>query len=84
MMAIASIVAIAHIIGLGLLFWMALRFVKSFGAFVESHERSQRQMLLTHESQILIHQQNMKALERIDAAMADLQRIHSLPQTGAA
>jgi len=68
MMAIASGIAIAYIIGQAVLVWFALRFVKSFGAFVESHERSTKALLLTHESNLIVHQQNLKAL-------AELQRL---------
>ena len=71
MIVLTSIVAIAYVIGQAVLLWALLRFVKSFGAFVESHERSTRSLLLTHESNLLVHQQNIKAL-------ATLERIHSL------
>lgn len=70
MMALASIVATAYVVGQGFLLWSMLRFVRSFGSFVESHDRSTKALLLTHESQVLIHQQNMKAL-------TELQRMHA-------
>jgi hypothetical protein len=77
MMALASIVALAYVVGQGFLLWSMLRFVRSFGAFVESHDRSSKALLLTHESNLIVHQQNLKVL-------TELQRIHSLPKAGVA
>ena len=71
MIVLTSLVAMAYVVGQGVLLWALLRFVKSFGAFVESHERSTKALLLTHESNLLVHQQNIKAL-------AALERIHTL------
>jgi hypothetical protein len=65
MMALASIVATAYVLGQGVLLWMLLRFVKSFGAFVESHERSTKQLLLTHESNLIVHKSNLEMLGKL-------------------
>jgi len=72
---LGSAVAIAYVIGQAVLVWFALRFVKSFGAFVASHERSTKALLLTHESNLIVHQQNLKML-------GELARLQSLTKHG--
>jgi hypothetical protein len=67
MMAIASIVAIAYVVGQGVLLWVALRFVSNFGAFVASHERATQELLLTHESNLLVHRSNLAMLDKLAA-----------------
>lgn len=65
MMALASTVAIAYVLGQGVFLWVALRFVKSFGAFVESHERATKELLLVHESNNIVHKSNLEMLAKL-------------------
>lgn len=65
MMTIASIIALAYVLGQGVLLWVALKFVKNFGAFVASHERATRELLLTHESNLLVHRSNLDMLQQL-------------------
>lgn len=73
MILLSSLVAAAVILGQGFAVWGFLRFVKNFGAYTEAQEKFTRALLLTHESNLIVHQQNLKVL-------VELQRIHTSKQ----
>lgn len=76
MMVLASALAASLVVAQGVVVWGFLRFVRSFGAYTESQERFTKALLTTHESNLIVHQQNIKAL-------GELQRIHTV-KVGAA
>lgn len=43
-----------------------LRFVRSFGAYVESHRELMRALNYTHESNVAIHEASLRILRRLD------------------
>lgn len=65
MMAIATILAIAMILAQGAAVWGFLRFVKSFGAYTASQEKMTNALLYTHESNLLVHQANLRVLAEL-------------------
>lgn len=62
---LAMVVACALVIAQGLAVLAFLRFVKSFGAYTESHQKMTNALIYTHESSLLIHQQQQKILEEL-------------------
>jgi hypothetical protein len=45
---------VAFVIGQGLVVWGFLRFVKSFGAYAESHQAFTKALLGVHEQNLLV------------------------------
>lgn len=69
MMAMATVLAISMILAQAAAVWGFLRFVKSFGAYTESQQQMTNALLYTHESNLLVHQANLRVL-------AELQQLH--------
>lgn len=65
MIVVASIVACALVLAQACAVWAFLRFVKSFGAYTVSQREMTNALLYTHESSLLIHQQQQKILEEL-------------------
>jgi flagellar biogenesis protein FliO len=65
MIVLSLVVAIALVLAQGCAVWAFLRFVKSFGAYTESHQAMTNALLYTHESNCLVHQANLQVLEKL-------------------
>lgn len=64
---LATIVACALVLAQACAVLAFLRFVKSFGAYTQSQQQMTNALLYTHESSVLIHQQQQKILEELRA-----------------
>ena len=64
-MAIATVLAIAFVIGQGAAVWAFLKFVRSFGAYTASHEKLTVALMYTHESNLAIHEANKQILAKL-------------------
>ena len=73
MMVMATILAIGIILAQAAAVWGFLRFVKSFGAYTESQQQMTNALLYTHESNMLVHQANLRVL-------GELQKLHERKQ----
>lgn len=60
-----SLVACALVAAQGAAVWGFLRFVKSFGAYTESQKSLTAALLTTHESNLLLHRENVRILEEL-------------------
>lgn len=67
MIVLATIVACALVLAQGLAVFAFLRFVHSFGAYTESQSHLSTAMLALHESNLLLHQTNLRVLEELKA-----------------
>lgn len=65
MIVFTTVVAGALIVAQGFAVWGFLRFVKTFGAYAESQHKMASALLYTHESNLLVHQQNLKILDEL-------------------
>ena len=59
------VIAIALMLAQGAAVWGFLRFVQSFGAYTESQKSLTQALLYTHESNLLLHQTNLRLLEKL-------------------
>lgn len=67
-MMLATTVAVALILAQGAAVWAFLRFVTSFGAYTKSNESLTAALLTTHESNLLLHQANLRVLAALKQA----------------
>lgn len=67
-MMLATTVALALLLAQGAAVWAFLRFVKSFGAYTKSNESLTAALLTTHESNLLLHQANLRVLAALKQA----------------
>lgn len=71
------VIAIALILAQSAAVWAFLRFVHSFGAYTETQKSLTQALLYTHESNLLVHQTNLRVLEK-------LKDLHAQPMKGIA
>lgn len=74
-MIVAVILAVASILGQGAVVWMFLRFVKTFGRYTESQQEFTKALLFTHESNLIVHQHNVKVLEELRALRTHQEKV---------
>lgn len=72
MIYVTTLLAIAAIIGQGLVLWGFLRFTKSFGAYTESYQAMTLALLSTHESNLAVHAANARILEELKKGIPTL------------
>lgn len=71
MILVASIVGIALVVAQALAWLGFLKFVNRFGQYTDSHEKLSAALLATHESNLLLHQSNLRLLEQLKSAQQD-------------
>jgi len=74
MIVLSLVVAIGLVLAQGCAVWAFLRFVKSFGAYTESHQAMTNALLYTHESNCLVHEANLKVLAKLQELHVSLKR----------
>jgi hypothetical protein len=64
-MALAFVVAIGLIVVQGVAIIAFLKFVKSFGTYAETQRQLTAAILTTHESNLLLHREQVRMLEEL-------------------
>lgn len=64
---LAMVVAAALVLAQGFAVLAFLRFVKSFGSYTESQQQMTNAILSVHESNLLLHQTNLRLLDALGA-----------------
>ena len=70
MSVLSSLVALAAVLVQGAIVFAFLKFVKSFGRYSEAQRQLTETLILTHQINLQLHQQNVKILERLTALHA--------------
>jgi hypothetical protein len=64
---VSLVLAAALILAQGFAVWGFLRFVRSFGAYTESQAHLTAAILTVHESNLLLHREQVRVLEELRA-----------------
>lgn len=64
----------AFLIATGAAVWSLVRFTKSFGAFAESQRDLTKVLWQVNETNLALHQSNIRLLERIERAQQQLKK----------